>query len=242
VKDNVRALFAEFLGVFILLFIGGMTIVSSGETVVVAFGFGLAILAGLYAFGEVSGGHFNPAVSFGALLDHRIDPLTFVQYVVAQVAGAVLAGLAILWAATQDAVAATATAPGPGVGAGTAFLVEIVLTAIFVAVILKVTKSAQYQGSVFVAIGLTLAAIHLAALHVSGASVNPARTLGSAIVGNSYADVWVYMVGPLLGAVLGWALYRMATDGKLGNPFESDAHPAPAAAPMEVAEEAVTEE
>ncbi len=232
-KDNVRALLAEFLGAFILLFIGGMTIVSSGEVVAVAFGFGLAILAGLYAFGEVSGGHFNPAVSFGALLDRRIDPLTFIQYVVAQIAGAVLAGLAILWAATQDAVAFTATKPGPGVGAGTAFLVEIALTAILVAVILKVTRSAQYQGSVFVAIGLTLTAITLAAFTVTGASVNPARTLGSAIVGNSYDAIWVYMVGPLLGAVLGWALYRLATEGKIGNPFESDEQPAPAAAATE---------
>jgi len=73
---------------------------------------------------------------------------------------------------------------------------------------------------VFVAIGLTLTAIHLAALPVSGSSVNPARTLGSAIVGNRYDDVWVYMVGPLLGAILGWALYRLATEGKVENPFE----------------------
>jgi len=197
-----------------------MTILGGGGIVAIAFGFGFAMLAGLYAFGEVSGGHFNPAVSFGALLDHRIDPLTFIQYVVAQIAGAVLAGLAILWAATQDAVASTATVPGQGVGAGTAFLVEIVLTAVFVGVILKVTRSAQYQGSVFVAIGLTLTAIHLAALPVSGASVNPARTLGSAIVGNRYNDIWVYMVGPLIGAVLGWLLYRLATEGKVANPFE----------------------
>ncbi len=222
-KDNVRALLAEFLGAFILLFIGGMSILSGGGVVAIAFGFGLALLAGLYAFGEISGGHFNPAVSFGALLDHRIDAWTFVQYTVAQIAGAVLAGLAILWAATQDAVASTATVPGTGVGAGTAFMVEIILTAVFVAVILKVTKSVQYQGSVFAVISLTLVAIHLAALTVSGSSVNPARTLGSAIVGNRYDDVWIYLVGPLIGAVLGWALYRLSTQGKIENPFEQEA-------------------
>jgi aquaporin Z len=221
--DYPRRLVAEFLGSFGLLFIGGLAILTavrtgegslgSGGLVVIALGFGLALLASLYAFGEVSGGHYNPAVSLGALLDGRIDLVTFGLYLAAQVAGAVVAGLALLSASGQEEVAATATVPGAGVGAGTAFLLEILLTAIFVAVILKVTSSGTMGPTAFLAIPLTLAAIHLAAAPLSGASVNPARSLGSAIVGNHYTDAWVYLTAPFLGAVLGWVLYRLVTTG-----------------------------
>lgn len=225
--DSARRLGAELLGTFVLLFVGGLAIltatgVDGGLTasglVVIALGFGLALLAGLYAFGEVSGGHFNPAVSLAALLDGRITVVTFVQYLVAQVAGAVVAGLALLWASSQDAVAGTVTAPGEGVGAGSAFLLEVLLTAVFVAVILKVTTSGTMRPSAFLAIPLTLAAIHVAAVPLSGASVNPARTLGSAVVGNSYPDVWIYLTAPFLGAVLGWLLFRLVTAGTVAVP------------------------
>lgn len=224
--DSMRRLVAEFLGTFGLLFVGGLAIFAATQTggglVVIAFGFGLALLISLYAFGEVSGGHYNPAVSLGALLDGRIDVATFLGYVVAQVAGAIVAGLALLAASDQAAVAATATVPGAGVGAGTAFLLETLLTALFVGVILKVTASGPMGASAFLAIPLSLVAIHLAAVPLSGASVNPARTLGSAIVGNTYTDVWVYLTAPLLGAVIGWGLYRLVTTGKVVVPAQAD--------------------
>jgi aquaporin Z len=226
-SDTVRRLVAEFLGAFALLFVGGLAILSAtgtgGGVVMIALGFGLALLISLYAFGEVSGGHYNPAVSLGALLDGRIDVATFVLYLVAQVAGATVAGLALLAASSQDEVAATATAPGTGVGAGTAFLLETLLTAVFVAVILKVTTSGTMGSTAFLAIPLTLAAIHVAAVPLSGASVNPARTLGSAIVGNTYTDVWVYLTAPLLGAVIGWVLYRLVAFGTVVVPRLSTA-------------------
>lgn len=217
----VRRLIAEFLGTFVLLFGGGLAILTvialgGGDLVpaglvVIALGFGLALLAGLYAFGEVSGGHYNPAVSLAALLDGRISVLTFGLYLVAQVAGAVVAGLGLLWASDQAAVAATATTPGAGVGS--AFLLEVLLTAVFVAVILKVTASGTMGSSAFLAIPLTLTVIHLAAVPLSGASVNPARTLGSAIVGNTYTDVWIYLTAPFLGAALGWLLHQLVSVG-----------------------------
>lgn len=220
--QNMRALLAEFLGAFVLLFFGGLSILAAtatgGGIIVISFGFGLALLAGLYAFGEVSGGHFNPAVSLGAFLDRRISSATMVRYWVAQIAGFLVAGVGLLIASDQDAVASTATVAS--VKTGSALLLEIVLTAVFVAVILAVTKSETNQGSVFAAISLTLVGIHLAAAPLSGASVNPGRTLGSAIVGNEYADVWLYLVGPLVGAVIGWALYRLVTTGKLENPLD----------------------
>lgn len=211
---SMRALLAEFFGAFVLLFFGGLSILSSGgDLVVIAFGFGLALLAALYAFGEVSGGHFNPAVSLGAFLDKRIDAGTMVQYWVAQLAGFVVAGFALLAASSKDGVASTATLPS--VEIGSALLLEVVLTAIFVAVILTVTKSGQFQGTVFAAISLTLVGIHLSAAALSGASVNPGRTLGSAIAGGEFSDVWVYMVGPFVGAAVGWAIYRLVTVGDL---------------------------
>jgi aquaporin Z len=223
----VRSLVAEFLGTFGLLFVGGLAILTAtgtgggvlepGGLIVIALGFGLALLVSLYAFGEVSGGHYNPAVSLGALLDGRISPVTFALYLVAQIAGAVVAGLALLSASSQDEVAATATVPG-GVGAGTAFLLETLLTALFVAVILKVTTSGTMGPTAFLAIPLALTVIHLAAVPLSGASVNPARTLGSAIVGNNYTDVWVYLTAPFLGAIIGWVLYRLTATGGLSVP------------------------
>jgi aquaporin Z len=213
--EQVRRLLAELLGAFFLLFFGGLAVISSdGSLLVISFGFGLGLMAGLYAYGEISGGHFNPAVSLGALLDNRIDVATFVQYVVAQIAGALLAGLALLWATNQEAVASTATVPAEGVGAGSAFLLELILTAIFVGVILKVTTSELNGVTAFLGISLTLVVVHIASARFTGTSVNPARTLGSAVIGNEYTDIWVFLIAPFLGAALGWALYQV-TVGKM---------------------------
>ncbi len=217
-SQPARALIAELLGSFTLLFVGGLSIIVTltfasdvSAIAVLSFGFGLALLAGLYAFGEVSGGHFNPAVSLGALLDGRLDPTRFVQYVLAQIAGALLAGVALVAASNSDLVGLTATVPGDGVGAGRAFLIEVILTAVFVAVILKVTTSDLMGPSAFLAISLTLVVIHLGGAPLSGASVNPARTLGSAILGVNYESIWVYLTAPFVGAVLGWVFFAAVT-------------------------------
>ncbi|MDJ0498420.1 MAG: aquaporin [Acidimicrobiia bacterium] len=213
-NQSKRALGAEFLGAFVLLFLGGLSIIAGGgDLLVVAFGFGFALLAALYAFGEVSGGHFNPAVSLAAYLSKRINAATMVQYWVAQTGGFVVAGLGLLIVSDRDTVAATATVPS--LDTGGALLLEAVLTAVFVVVILTVTKSNQFRGSVFAAISLTLVGINLAAAPLTGASVNPGRTLGSAVIGSEYTDIWVYFVGPLLGAALGWILYGLVTVGKV---------------------------
>ncbi len=118
-----------------------------------------------------------------------------------------------MWASSQDAVATTATTVN--VETGSAFVVEAVLAAIFVAVILKATTSEGSASTSFLAIGLTLAVVHMAALPFTGASVNPARSLGSAIVGNAYDDIWLYIVAPLVGGALGWVLYRLVTGKSL---------------------------
>jgi aquaporin Z len=217
-----RKLVAELLGSFFLLMFGGLTIFSANglgdvypaqgtPLVIIGLGFGLALLIGLYAFGEVSGGHFNPAVSLGALIDKRIDVSTFVMYVIAQCAGAILAALALVAAISKNFVASTATVPGPGVSDMDAFLLEVLFTAFFVAVILKVTQSEAFGATALVAISLTLAGIHFAGVPLTGASVNPARSLGSAIVGGNMTSFWVYMVAPLVGAFIGWTFFKLVT-------------------------------
>jgi aquaporin Z len=218
VTQQMQKYLAEVLGTFTLVFGGSLAILSSGAgggplLVVVGLAFGLALLAGLYAFGEVSGGHFNPAVSLAIFLDRRLGSGDLIGYWVSQLIGAVLASLVVLVAFSQDAVGGTATVPGPS-GAGTAFLLELVLTALFVAVILQVTKSGTYGTTALVAIPLTLVMIHLAAIPFSGSSVNPARTFGPALIGGEWEDAWIYYVAPLLGAVLGWILHAVAVKGQ----------------------------
>ena len=218
-SDSARTWLAEILGTFILVFGGGLAILGGGGVVAIAFGFGLSLLIALYAFGEISGGHFNPAVSLGAYLDGRIDVETLIQYVVAQSGGAVLGGVAILAASDRASVAGTATVPS-GASVGGAFLIELLLTAFFVLVILKVTTSDKFGSSAFGAISLSLVAIHLAAVPLSGASVNPARTLGSALVGAEFTDFWVYVTAPFIGAALGWLVYKTVTTETGEKPLE----------------------
>jgi aquaporin Z len=203
---------AELLGTFVLVFGGTTAIVATslmGVPVLLAvpFAFGLALLAGLYAFGEVSGGHYNPAVSLGMFLDRRLSSPDLFRYWAAQFAGAILASLVLLLATTQDDVASTATVPGV-LGNGTAFLIELVFTAIFVSVILQASASGRFGSSALIAIPLTLLAIHFAAIPFSGSSVNPARTFGPALVGNEWTGIWIYFIAPPLGAALAVAIHR----------------------------------
>lgn len=222
--EFLRKYLSELLGTFVLVFVGGLSILSAQEAgdpplVAVSLGFGLALLAALYAFGEISGGHFNPAVTLAALADNRIGFKDFVAYWVAQVAGGVIAAVLLAWASSTTAVAAMSTVPADNVGFGSAFLLELSLTAVFVMVILKVTTSTEFGGSALVAIPLTYAAIHFAAWPLTGASVNPARTLGTAFVGREGTDILVYLAAPLLGALVGWALHELVTTEEAALPL-----------------------
>ena len=141
---------AELLGTFVLVFVGTTAIVGGLRSgipplLIAPFAFGLALLAGLYAFAEVSGGHYNPAVSIGLFLDRRIEVSDFVGYIIMQFVGATLASLCLLVATSKHDVAQTATTPAAG--DGTAFLIELVFTAIFVTVILQSSKSASISAS-----------------------------------------------------------------------------------------------
>jgi aquaporin Z len=215
---DARKYLAELVGTFILVVVGSMTIVAANSMdpkvpvlIVVPFGFGLGLLAAIQAAGYVSGGHFNPAVTLAALLDRRIDPMNAVGYVVAQVIGAIAASGVVLLVADQAAVRSTASAFPEG-RMGSAIAVEVLLTAIFLLVILTVTKRSPNHAGF--AIPLTLTVIHFAGIPFSGASVNPARSLGPALVGGTIdTNIIVWIAGPLIGAVLGWAVYRALEDG-----------------------------
>jgi aquaporin Z len=205
----LRNYLAELLGTFTLVFIGSLSILAAVATdapivVAVALGFGLALLAGLYAFGELSGGHFNPAVSLAMFLNGRLDLPSMIAYWISQFAGAILASLAVLAAFSQDDVAGTVTGASDS---WDAFWLELLLTTLFVAVILQSSRSQRVFGTALLAIPLTLVAIHLAAIPTSGASVNPVRSLGPALVGNEWGDIWIYLTAPLIGGVIGAVLH-----------------------------------
>jgi MIP family channel proteins len=209
--ENValRNYLAELLGTFTLVFIGSLSILAAVAadaplTIAVAFGFGLALLAGLYAFAELSGGHFNPAVSLAMLLNGRLDLPTMIGYWISQFLGAILASLAVLAAFSQDDVAGTVTG---ATNSWDAFWLELLLTALFVMVILQSSRSQRVFGTALLAIPLTLVAIHLAAIPTSGSSVNPVRSLGPALVGNEWGDIWIYLTAPLIGAVIGGMIH-----------------------------------
>jgi aquaporin Z len=242
----LRRLGAEFLGTFILV-LGGCgsavlasklfapatntgatpTVFATGIGLVgIALAFGLTVLGGVYAFGHLSGGHFNPAVTVGLAAARRFPWKDAAAYIVTQVVAALVAA-GTLWliainqrGQTKDALSAGGLGSnGYGnhspalfnVGAG--LVTEIVFTAIFVAVILGITDRRAPKGFAALAIGLTLTLIHLATIPVTGTSVNPARSTGPAVVallgGESWPvkQLWLFWVAPVIGAFVGAAAY-----------------------------------
>ncbi|HET7727582.1 MAG TPA: aquaporin [Candidatus Limnocylindrales bacterium] len=207
-----RKAVAELVGTFLFLLVGYLSVVAFGAAeapglLVVPFSFGLGLLAAIFMVGHISGAHFNPAVTLAMALDRRTAPAEALAYVVAQIAGAVGAGLVVLGLYGQEAVRAGITAPGAGTADLAALVIEVLLTAAFLLVILTATKRSPSLAPL--AIPLTLVAIHFAAAPLSGASVNPARSIGSALAGGDLGALWIYLVGPLGGGALGWALFRV---------------------------------
>ncbi|MDH3190418.1 MAG: aquaporin [Acidimicrobiia bacterium] len=201
---------AEFMGTLILVFGGSMGILAVGgatgaaEIIAIGLAFGLSLLAGIWALAHVSGAHFNPAVTLGMLVEGRINLSDAVGYWIGQFAGAAVASLLVAAASSSEVVAGTMTAFSDR---GTAILVEVALTAIFVWVILAVTRTGGNAAPA--AIALTLVGIHIAGIPFSGASVNPARSFGPAVVSGEFGDLWVYLVFPMVGALVAWGLYRL---------------------------------
>lgn len=218
VPKQARVFLAETLGTFMFFFAGyfalaGSTTMGSGSVphIVISLGFGLGLLAALFAFGEISGGHFNPAVSLAMWLSRRLSLKELISYWIAQVVGGIGAGVFVFWITNRLVVKGTTTQPGNGISVTTALLVEVLLTAIFVVVILE----ASQKGLVgFIAIPLTLVVVHLVGVPLTGASVNPARSLGSALVGGNWHAFWIYVAGPALGAVVAWLVHTVVIRGE----------------------------
>ena len=213
---DTRKYLAELVGTFLFMTIGYASVAAFGAAgapglLVVPFSFGFGLLAAIFAVGHISGGHFNPAVTVAAVLDGRTTAQDAVGYILAQVIGAVAAAAIVFVVAGQAAVAAGVTKPGGGVSAIGAMILEIVLAAGFILVILTSTKRAPTLAPL--AIPLTLVAIHFGSASLTGASVNPARSIGSALLGQDLASLWIYIIAPIVGAVGGWAIYRTLDGG-----------------------------
>ena len=208
-----RSVASEFLGTALLVFVAVGSAVAGIEAIGpfgVAFAFGLTLLALAYAIGPVSGCHINPAVTLGVLLSRGMTATDAAYYWVAQFAGGI-AGAAVLQLLTSgfgDMTDQTGTLGandyGTAISLGGALVLEVLLTFLFVAVILLVTGKSATPGFAGLAIGLTLTAVHLIGIPLTGTSVNPARSLGPALFagGEPLAHVWLFIVAPLIGGAI----------------------------------------
>lgn len=217
-KKNI----AEIIGTFALVFFGCGSAVLMGDQIGflgIAFAFGLAVTAMAYSVGQISGAHLNPAVSIGVLLSGGMSVADFVSYVISQCIGAIAAAAVLLMIAsgTADYTLATGGLGQNGWGAGyngeynmTAALVfEFVGTLLFVTVILGAVQSGASNAFAGLVIGLTLVAVHLVGINVTGTSVNPARSLGPALLvgGAALSQLWLFIVAPLAGGAVAGLLF-----------------------------------
>jgi aquaporin Z len=226
----MRKLAAELLGTALLVLFGagaatlvfGFRIFGSSYAaglVAVALAFGLVYAALVYVIGPISGGHVNPAVTLGAYLARRITGFDLVTYWAAQLVGAILGTLLLWWMLTGSPLYSKSRiglgANGYGAssllhtGTGGAFLVEVVLTGVFVLVVLSLTREGATMAVSGMGIGTALALANLIGIPFDGASINPARSFGPAIItgGPALSQLWVFLVAPLVGALLAAGLH-----------------------------------
>ena len=208
---------AEFIGTLTLVLFGCGAAVLGGENVGqlgIALAFGFAIVAMAYGIGSISGCHVNPAVSLAVFIAGRMNARDLVLYWIAQFLGA-LVGAGILAAIAGTAGGLGQNGWGPGYNGEfsmqAALIFEVVMTALFVIVILGSTSPAAPAGFAGLAIGITLAVIHIVGIQVTGVSVNPARSFGPAVLvgGQALSHLWLFFVAPAIGAIIGGALYRL---------------------------------
>lgn len=233
---NVKALVAELIGTFWLVLGGcGAAVLAAdfgvggnGTSLGIGFvgvslAFGLTVVTGAYAFGHVSGGHFNPAITIGLVAGGRFEVSKAAGYIVAQLLGAIIAATVLYGIASGQAgfeidgsqAGAFASngygdfSPG-GYGLGAAFLVEVVLTAVFLAIIMGVTSKKATPAMGGLTIGLALTLIHLISIPVTNTSVNPARSTSQAIFAGTdqLQQLWLFWLAPIIGGVLGALIHR----------------------------------
>jgi aquaporin Z len=225
----MNKLVAEFIGTFTLVLFGcGAAVIAgmgSGATSIdvlgISMAFGLAIVAMAYGIGPVSGCHVNPAVSFGVLMAGRMSVGDFIGYAIAQILGA-LAGAAILYLILSGKASGWTGGLGQnGWGTGylgeynmvSALVFEVVATFLFLVCILGVTQDGAPTHMAGIAIGMTLVVIHIVGINVTGVSVNPARSIGPAIMGmaenaKAVSQLWLFIVAPLIGAGIAGMMFK----------------------------------
>ena len=207
---NTKALLAEFIGTFALVFVGaGAGSVLAGDVVGVALAHGLVLAGVAYAYGSVSGAYVNPAVTLAAVLRGRLDWSTAGGYWVVQFAGGALAAAALFFVLGSADSGLGATVPAQGVSPIQGVVVEAVLTFLLANAVLHTTAKKQATPFAGLAIGLTLAALILMGGPLTGASLNPARTLGPALFTGTLDVFWIYILGPGLGAALAAWVYKL---------------------------------
>ena len=212
-EDVLRRSVAEALGTGAVVFVAAGAIIAGGNDLLgIAAAYGIILAVMVTAFGHISGGHFNPAVTAGFLITRRIEPILGLVYIVSQFVGAVIAAAllrAVFDDAKADAVNLGAPSLGAGVSVGEGFVTEIILTFLLVLVFFA-TAVDERGGFKLVggfAIGLTVFAGVLVAGGISGAAMNPARAFGPQLVGNFWADGWLYYVACPIGGLLAAFLY-----------------------------------
>ena len=220
---NIKKYVAELIGTMILVFVGcgsamALGCAPAGGHLAVALAFGLAIVATAYVIGSISGCHINPAVSLAMLINKKLSVTDFIGYVIAQIAGA-FAGAGLLRLLVKFGLSDATEALGSngdvaGIGIAGMITVEIILTFIFIFTILGVT-SEESKGSVAgIVIGLTLAFVHIVGIPLTGTSVNPARSIGPAIISGlidgsaTLGNLWIFIVAPLIGAAIAALLFK----------------------------------
>lgn len=224
-----RKFAAELVGAFVLVLGGVGTAVLHGEavgTLGIAFAFGLSLLVMAYAIGPISGCHINPAVTLGVLLKKGMTAAEAGVYWVAQVLGGILGALLVLCFAKGGdggydagekglAVNGYADLSPAGFDLASAFTVELALTALLVFVVLSTTHRIANAAFAGIPIGLVLVLIHLISIPMTNTSVNPARSIGPALMvgGDSIGQLWLFIVAPLVGAVVGWLLHQVVFGG-----------------------------
>lgn len=228
--ESIKKYVAELIGTFVLVLLGcgtamlvGCDAVNGGGYILTALAFGLVIVGMAYCIGNISGCHINPAVSLGVLISGGMSVTDFIGYVVAQIIGAI-AGAGVLKAifSLGDVTDMTGGYGSNGLAgvngsAAAGLIVEILLTFIFVLTIIGVTSKEAGHGSFGgLIIGLTLTLVHIFGIGLTGTSVNPARSIGPAIFagGDALSDLWVFIVGPLVGAALAAIVYKVLKPAK----------------------------
>lgn len=219
----MNKMIAEFIGTFTLVLFGCGAAVIAGADIGLAgisFAFGLALIGMAYGIGPVSGCHINPAVTLGVVASGRMSMGEAIQYVIAQVVGAIVAALVLLMIASGKADYSVAEnglgQNGWGAGylgeysMGAAFVFELVATFLFVTVILGSTGAGAPSAMAGLAIGLTLVVIHLVGINVTGVSVNPARSVGPALFAGATAlgQLWLFILAPIIGGVLAGLMFK----------------------------------